>query len=114
MGFPAGPGAGGYVVRGLEDAHAGADPLSSPPPEYAGVPVGEIFAADDDADPGVAEAWDAGFLPRDVPAPPRAGTAGGFASGGPLDTAAPDPAVAAFADDVTGPEGGARGRPMTS
>jgi hypothetical protein len=93
-------------VWGLEDAHAGADPLSSPPPEYVGVPLREIFAGDDaDTDAGPAEAWDAGFLPRDVPARPRAGAAGGFASGGPLDAAAPDPAVAAFADDVTGPGG---------
>jgi hypothetical protein len=35
----------------------------------------------------------------------RAGPAGGFASGGPLDTAPPDLAVAEFADEVTGPEG---------
>ena len=87
---------------GLEDAEAGADPLSSPPPEYVGVPLREIFA---EADTRAEEAWDAGFLPRDVPAPPRAGAAGGFASGGPLDTAAPDVAVAAFAEEVTGPGG---------
>jgi hypothetical protein len=65
-GFPAGAGAGGYVW-GLEDARAGADPLSSPPPEYVGVPLREIFAG---ADAGTQppEAWDAGF---------RAGPGGG-------------------------------------
>jgi hypothetical protein len=53
-----------------------------------------------------AEAWDAGFLPRSVPtAARRAGAAGGFASGGPLDAAPPDLAVAAFAEEVTGPDG---------
>ena len=49
---------------------------------------------------------DAGFLPRDVPAVTRsAGAAGGFASGGPLDGAPPELAVAHFAEEVTGPDG---------
>ena len=97
--------AGQYYVWGLEDAEAGQDPYSSCPPEYAGVPIDEIFAdADDEAGP--AEAWEAGFLRRDVPVTARrAGAAGGFASGGPLDAAPPEPAVAALAEEATGPEG---------
>jgi hypothetical protein len=83
------------------------DPDSSCPPEFEDVPIREIFAqADARAAETPAEAWDAGFLPRDVPTVTRrAGPAGGFASGGPLDSAPPDLAVAEFADEVTGPEG---------
>jgi hypothetical protein len=90
-GIPEEAGAGGHQVWGAEDAQAGADPYSSRPPEYAGVPIRELFPDDDaemDDGTGVAEAWEAGFLPRDVPAPRRAGAAGGFASGGPLDGSA--------------------------
>ena len=83
------------------------DPDSSCPPEFVGVPIREIFAeADTQAAQAKDESWDAGFLPRDVPVTARrAGPAGGFASGGPLDAAPPDLAVAAFADEVTGPGG---------
>jgi Domain of unknown function (DUF222) len=82
-------------------------PDSSRPPEFEDVPIREIFAeADARAAATPAEAWDAGFLPRDVPTVRRkAGPAGGFASGGPLNAALPDLAVAEFADEVTGPEG---------
>ena len=54
----------------------------------------------------VPECFDAGFLPRDPdgPASRRRGTGGdsGFASGDALDTALPGPALAGFADAVTG------------
>ena len=101
--------AGGYGVWGLEDAEAGQDPDSSCPPEYVGLSHREIFAAADAWEAGhpqAAEIIDAGFLPRDVPATVRsAGAAGGFASGGPLDGAPPELAVAHFAEEVTGPDG---------
>jgi len=99
--------AGGYQVWGLEDAEAGQDPYSSCPAEYVGVPLREIFAeADARAEETPAEAWEAGFLPRDVPTTTRgAGAAGGFASGGPLDAAPAEPAVAALAEEATGPDG---------
>ncbi len=49
-------------------------------------------------------------MPRDVPTVTRReGPAGGFASGGPLDAAPPDLAVAEFADEVTGPDGRCEG-----
>ena len=54
----------------------------------------------------VPECFDAGFLPRDAdgPASRRPGRGGdsGFASGDALDTALPGPALAGFADAVTG------------
>ncbi|HEY4461583.1 MAG TPA: hypothetical protein VGN41_02865, partial [Streptosporangiaceae bacterium] len=82
------------------------DADSSCPPEYAGVPIEEIFdQAGARAAEVPAEAWEAGFLPRDVPAPRRAGAAGGFASGGPLDTAPAEPGVFALAGEATGPGG---------
>jgi Domain of unknown function (DUF222) len=59
-----------------------------------------------DGDPVVPECFDAGFLPRDADgtASRRPGRGGdsGFASGGALDTALPGPALAGFADAVTG------------
>jgi hypothetical protein len=101
------PGSAQAGVWGLEDADAGRDPDSSCPPEYVGVPLREVFAEADAREAEArAEAWAAGFLPRDVPPAARsAGAAGGFASGGPLDAAAPDLAVAAFAEEVSGPDG---------
>ena len=69
--------AGGSRVWGLEDAQAGADPDSSCPAEYVGVPLREVFAAADAWEAGhpqaAGEPWDAGFLPRDVPATARSG-----------------------------------------
>ena len=59
-----------------------------------------------DGDPVVPECFDAGFLPRDAEGPasrrPRRGGDSGFASGDALDTALPGPALAGFADAVTG------------
>ena len=83
------------------------NPYSSRPPEYEGMSWREICAeADAREAEAKPEACAAGFLPRDVPAAARAaGPAGGFESGGPLDAAAPDLAVAGFAEEVTGPDG---------
>ncbi len=74
---------------------------------YADVPLSEMIAEADARDTyDVAEVCAAGFLPRSVPARQvSSGPAGGFASGGALDTAEPGPVLAAFADEVTGPDG---------
>lgn len=86
----------------------GADGYASGcPPEYEAVPLSEIIAEaealDAEAPP---ETWTPGFLPRDVPARRvTSGAAGGFASGGALDTAKPCPVLAQFADEATGPDG---------
>jgi Domain of unknown function (DUF222) len=83
------------------------DPDCSCPRAYVGVPLREVLAeADARKAERAPEAWEAGFLSRDVRAAhPSPGPAGGFASGGVLDIAPPDPVVAAFADEVTGPDG---------
>jgi Domain of unknown function (DUF222) len=92
-----------------EEDWDGEDPDSSCPRAYIGVPLREILAeagAREAEQAPAPEAWGAGFLPREVRAAhPSPGPAGGFASGGPLDAAPPDPVVAAFAEDVTGPGG---------
>jgi hypothetical protein len=57
----------------------------------------------------VPEVFEAGFLPRDGFRPAvaalAAGPRGGFGSGGGLDTALPGVALAAFTEEVTGPDG---------
>src|SRR6201996_2542668 len=79
---------------------------SSCPPEYAGVPIREVFAEIDAArrDRAAAiagESLAAGFLsrPPGPSAPSRAGS--GFESGGVLDTSSPDAMLAGLADAVT-------------
>ncbi|HYZ52866.1 MAG TPA: DUF222 domain-containing protein [Streptosporangiaceae bacterium] len=83
------------------------DPDCSLPPAYAGVPLREILAeAEARAAAVAAEAWEAGFLPRDGSgAGSGCGPASGFASGGVLDAGLPGPVLAAFAEEVTGPDG---------
>src|ERR1700744_6014251 len=79
---------------------------SSCPPEYAGVPIREVFAEIDAARRERAAAISgerrpAVFLSRD-PGPsarPQAGS--GFESGGVLDTSSPDAMLAGLADAVT-------------
>ena len=80
---------------------------SSCPPEYAGVPVRELFARIDAARQARAaaaagESLAAGFCPRTpqaLPPPSRSGS--GFESGGVLDTSAPGGTLAGLADAVT-------------
>jgi hypothetical protein len=91
-----------------DDEEDWGDPDCSCPREYIGMPLREVLAGIDAREPEQArpEAAEAGFLPRDVRAAhPSPGPAGGFASGGPLDIAPPEPVVAAFAEEVTGPDG---------
>jgi Domain of unknown function (DUF222) len=108
-----------------EEDWDGEDPDCSCPREYIGVPLRETPAeagapeagqapagqapagqAPAGQAPAAPEAWAAGFLPRGIPAAhPSPGPAGGFASGGALDIAPPDPVLAAFAEEVTGPDG---------
>jgi Domain of unknown function (DUF222) len=99
------------------DAGDGSDPLlsgapvsgyylgleSSCPPEYAGVPVGDLIASLDAGTQQAATAADevlaAGFQPRTAPAASRAGS--GFESGGTLDVCAPGGSLAGLADAAT-------------
>ena len=95
-----GPGSSWPGDRGVSSGSAG-----------LGRDTGRAVApgAVDTAGAAVPEAWDAGFLPRDV-APSAlsglpAGPAGGFAAGNELDIMLPGVTLAGFADDVTGPAG---------
>jgi hypothetical protein len=83
------------------------DPDCSPPAGYEDVPLRELFAeAAERAARYPGEAVPDGFLPRGVRSgTPSSGPAGGFASGGPLDTAPPELAVLALAEEAAGPDG---------
>ena len=79
-------------------------PESAVPPEYADVPIRELFALieaerQDHAIAAERESLAAGFLPRPPSASGRSGS--GFESGGVLDTSAPDAVLAGLADAAT-------------
>jgi hypothetical protein len=81
-------------------------PPSACPPEYAGVPIRELFA-EIDADrqertsAAADESLTAGFRPRIPPAAATQGSGSGFESGGVLDTSLPDAPLAGLADAAT-------------
>jgi hypothetical protein len=80
-------------------------PASSCPPEYAGVPVRDLFAQIDAERQDRAAADDrevlaAGFRSRTPPAS-SSGSGTGFESGGVLDTSAPSAMLAGLTDAVT-------------
>jgi hypothetical protein len=77
---------------------------SACPPEFADVPVRELFDRIDAdrhrrATTAAAESVAAGFRPRTASAPPASGS--GFESGGILDTCAPGGPLAGLADAAT-------------
>jgi hypothetical protein len=97
------PGAG-PLLPGAFPAGYYLGPDTGCPPEFADVPVSELFAQVDEARheraPAAAgESLAAGFRPRTPLVPVPSGT--GFESGGPLDTCAPDGTLAGLADAIT-------------
>jgi hypothetical protein len=100
-----GPGSDGDPL--LQDAPGSAYYLVPPaacPPEYAGMPIRELFAQLDTEQQertaaAAGESLTAGFRPRTPPAPPGPGS--GFESGGVLDTCAPGGSLAGLADAAT-------------
>ena len=79
-----------------------ADPGAGCPPEFAGVPVSELFAGIDDARQRRApdgESLAAGFRPRAPLVPLQSGS--GFESGGALDTSPPGGTLAGLAEAIT-------------
>jgi hypothetical protein len=80
------------------------DPDTGCPPEFADVPVSELFAGIDDARQRRAaaragESLAAGFCSRTPAVPASSGT--GFESGGPLDTSPPSGTLAGLAEAIT-------------